>query len=170
MHLFLKNNIKIKSLLVWLILDPIKLVKYGVFIFKGMPTLPYIYLIILHGTKVVKNEMTCHFSVSHHVSVHLNTLVCMMIPTHRSTLSQLKNLEQFLLLLFLPIINEVIFNNFVINTHWDHLSCQKYGWIGIWHDMSPLSNLQLNLSIFLSQATSCPCLICNRKWTSVVIS
>jgi len=74
--------------LVWLILDPIKLVKYGVFILKVMATLPCIYLIILHGTKVVKNEMTHHFSVSHHVSVHLNTLVFVMVQTHRSTLSQ----------------------------------------------------------------------------------
>jgi len=68
--------------LVWLILDPIKLVKYGVFILKVMATLPCIYLIILHGTKVVKNEMTHHFNVSHHhVSVHLNTLVFVMVPT-----------------------------------------------------------------------------------------
>ncbi len=34
MHLFLKNNIKIEGFFVWLVLDPIKPVKYRVFIFK----------------------------------------------------------------------------------------------------------------------------------------
>ncbi len=34
MHLFLKNNIKIERFFGYLILDPIKHVKYGIFIFK----------------------------------------------------------------------------------------------------------------------------------------
>jgi hypothetical protein len=36
MHLFLSNNIKIEGFLVWLVLDPIKFVKYGVFVLKVM--------------------------------------------------------------------------------------------------------------------------------------
>jgi hypothetical protein len=34
MHLFLKNNTKIERFFGWLVFDPIKHVKYGVFIFK----------------------------------------------------------------------------------------------------------------------------------------
>lgn len=38
---------------------------------------------------------------------------------------------------YLPIVNEWIFNNLVINTHWDHLPHGKHWWTNIWLNNYP---------------------------------
>jgi hypothetical protein len=77
--------------------------------------------------------MMSHFSVGYLVNVSPNVLVFPSISTHKLMLMQLKILQPFLLLLFnlylmcfLFVFNDHIFNNILIDTHWDHLPRGKY--------------------------------------------